>query len=168
MQRMDRQPTKGASQVNILAIDPGPDESAWCIYDGCKPREWAKQENAEVLHRLGGFRDADILVIEQVAAMGMSVGAEVFETVFWSGRFAEAWGARWDRIKRHEIKMHLCGNTRAKDGNVRTAIIDRYGPGKEKAIGRKKTPGPLYGMAGDCWQALAVAITYHETRMEKT
>ena len=150
--------------MNILAIDPGPDESAWCIYDGCKPLEWAKQENAEVMHLITSG-EAELLVIEQVAAMGMSVGAEVFETVFWSGRFAEAWWGKWDRIKRHEVKMHLCGNMRARDGNIRTAIIDRYGPGKEKAIGKKKAPGPLYGMTGDCWQALAVAITYCETKV---
>ena len=32
-----------------------------------------------------------------------------------------------------------------------------------KAIGLKASPGPLYGMAGDCWAALGVAITAAET-----
>jgi hypothetical protein len=97
--------------------------------------------------------------------MGMAVGAEVFETCFWSGRFAERWfdnGGTWDRIKRHQVKMHICGNMRAKDANIRTALIDMFGPGKEKAIGTKKNPGPLYGVSGDVWQALAVAVTYAE------
>lgn len=33
-------------------------------------------------------------------------------------------------------------------------------PGKEKAIGKKATPGPLYGVVGDEWAALAVAVTW--------
>ncbi|MBV8782506.1 MAG: hypothetical protein JO353_14005, partial [Phycisphaerae bacterium] len=54
---------------------------------------------------------------------------------------------------------------RAKDGNIRQALIDRFGPTKERAIGKKKSPGPLYGMSGDCWSALAVAVTYADQRI---
>jgi hypothetical protein len=103
-----------------------------------------------------------------VASYGMAVGATVFETCVWSGRFIERWlsGRAYrpqpDRIYRKEVKMHLCGSMRAKDANVRQALIDRYG-GKEAAIGKKANPGPLYGMSGDCWSALAVAITAAET-----
>lgn len=39
------------------------------------------------------------------------------------------------------------------------ALIDRFG-GKDAAIGRKATPGPLYGITKDLWSALAIAITY--------
>lgn len=89
----------------------------------------------------------------------MPVGAEVFETVFWSGRFAQAWGLNFHRIKRHEVKMHLCHNMRAKDGNIRQALIDKLGP-----QGVKKSPGPTYGISGDCWSALAVAVTFVESK----
>ena len=151
---------------SVLAIDPGPTESAYVLYDGQRPTEFRKISNEELLYRVGLTWDTGIvLVIEQVAAMGMSVGAEVFETVFWSGRFVQVWsakGVRWDRVKRHEVKMHLCGNMRAKDGNIRTALLDRFGPGRERAIGKKKSPGPLYGLSGDCWSALAVAVTFHD------
>lgn len=144
--------------MTILAIDPGPESSAWVIY-GFGPIQFAKQHNEEVL-KLCGQIGFDKCVIEQVACMGMAVGAEVFETVFWSGRFAERFGiGRVDRVKRHEVKMHLCGHPRAKDANIRQAIIDKYG-GKERAIGKKHSPGPLYGISGDCWSALAIAITY--------
>lgn len=148
----------------ILAIDPGPEFSAYVLYDGAQPLEFAKLDNAAMLSRC--FQNTSgktALVIEQVAAMGMAVGAEVFETVFWSGRFAQAWAGRWDRIKRHEVKMWLCGNMRAKDANIRQALLDRYG-GKERAVGKKKTPGVLYGLSGDCWSALAIAVTYAESR----
>ena len=149
----------------VLAVDPGPEQSAYVMFDGRAVIEFAKVPNKELLWRCGLTYDSSIvLVVEQVAAMGMAVGAEVFETVFWSGRFAQQWRSTWDRMKRHEVKMHLCGNTRAKDGNIRQALIDRFGPGKQAAIGTKKNPGPLYGVSGDCWQALALAITYHETK----
>ena len=100
----------------------------------------------------------------------MAVGAEVFETCVWTGRFIQCWtdspfsyriGAERPvrRVFRRDVKMHLCGSARAKDANVRQALIDRYGPGKEAAIGRKATPGPLYGVTTHVWAALAVAVT---------
>jgi hypothetical protein len=101
-------------------------------------------------------------VIEQIAGMGMAVGQEVFETCVWSGRFWQAMeerGMQVARLPRREVKLHLCGSCRAKDANVRQALIDRYG-GKEKAIGNKANPGPLRGISADVWAALAVGVTY--------
>ena len=155
--------------TRILAIDPGPEQSAVLEYDTLTrtPVEWVKHSNDWILDLLDAS-GANELAIEMVASYGMAVGAEVFQTCVWVGRFTERW-LEVDRpvprmVFRKEVKMHLCGSMRAKDANVRQALIDRYGPGKDKAIGRKATPGPLYGMAGDCWSALAVAITAHETR----
>jgi len=56
---------------------------------------------------------------------------------------------------------------RAKDANIRQALIDRYGPGKDKAIGQKKTPGPLYGFKSHEWAALAVAVTWMDQQGAK-
>ncbi len=153
------------ARQTLLAIDPGPEQSAFVVFDG-KPREWGILPNDVILK---GFciqtwdEKASMLVIEQIAAMGMAVGAETFETVFWSGRFAEAWNGEWDRVTRHKVKMHLCGSMRAKDANIRQAILDRYGPGKERAIGTVKNKGPLYGVKSHVWSALAVAITWWDT-----
>lgn len=155
----------------ILAIDPGPEQSACVLYDDGEIVAFDKVENTAMFTKLFEAQNIpgpmQVMVIEQVAAMGMSVGAEVFETVFWSGRFAQAWrevGGQWHRLKRHEVKTHLCGNQRAKDANIRQALIDRFGPGKDKAIGRKASPGPLYGITKDCWSALALAVTFADTR----
>jgi hypothetical protein len=93
----------------------------------------------------------------------MPVGREVFETCVWIGRFVQAWGAKHAMVYRSEVKSHLCHSAKAKDSNVRTALIDRWG-GKVKAIGNKRAPGPLYGIAGDEWSALAVAVTYADTK----
>ena len=67
------------------------------------------------------------------------------------------------RIPRKEVVTALCGSSKANDASVRQALIDRYG-GKEKAIGKKKAPGPLYGVTKDVWSALAVAIVWQDRR----
>ena len=145
----------------ILALDPGPTESAWVLWDGSKLEAFAKEPNDTVLARVKHVRgNTAACVIEQVCSYGMAVGAEVFDTVFWSGRFAEAYGAEHvHRVPRLKVKLHLCHDSRAKDGNIRQALIDRFG-GKDAAIGKKASPGPLYGVSGDCWAALALAVTW--------
>jgi hypothetical protein len=85
----------------------------------------------------------------------------VFETCYWTGRFAEAYGFGTARITRGEVKMHLCHTMKAKDTNVRQAILDRFG-GKDRAIGTKSSPGPFRGITSHLWAALAVAIVYHD------
>lgn len=154
--------------LSILAIDPGNTHSAVCLYDCAadKPIRWEKIPNDEVLDMLRRGSDTapwDMVVIEMVACYGMPVGEEVFQTVFWIGRFCEAEskrGGKWDRLYRREVKMHLCGSMRAKDANIRQRLIDIFG-----APGTKKAPGVLYGMSGDCWAALAVAVTYRDKMM---
>lgn len=105
-----------------------------------------------------------VVVLEQIESYGMAVGREVFETVFWTGRFYEAAIGGWsivERLPRANVKLHLCHSKRAKDANVRMALIDRWG-GKTKAIGTRKAPGPLYGVTSHQWAALAIAVTWAE------
>lgn len=142
----------------ILAIDPGPTESAYVVWDGRNIQLKGKVPNE---HMVAVCRDVSIApdhscVIEQLACYGMPVGAEVLETAYWSGIFAQVFG-RWrvDRIPRLAVKMHLCHDSRAKDANIRQALIDRFGK-----PGTKHAPGVLYGVAGDIWAALAVAVTW--------
>jgi hypothetical protein len=147
-----------------LAIDPGPEQSAWLVlghHDGVRAFAiWPNQQLLEALRapQVHLSREITHIAIEKVESFGMAVGAEVFETVFWSGRFAEA--ARHhtiERVTRRAVKLHLCGSARAKDPNIRQALIDRYGG--SSAIGKKSSPGPLYGVSKDVWSALAVAVT---------
>lgn len=143
----------------LIAMDPGPVRSAWAQLAGDTLVEYAKQPNEEVLAMLSGHRGgSDVLVIERIASYGMAVGAEVFETVYWSGRFAQAFGGRVERLPRMAVKMHLCHSSRAKDANIRQAIIDRYGG---PACVRKG--GKLYGVKADIWSALAVGLTWLDT-----
>jgi hypothetical protein len=102
----------------------------------------------------------DVLVIEQIASMGMAVGQEVFDTVRWAGRFEQLWrGHRRpvERVKRIHVKVAICGQSKANDANIRTALIDRFG-----GIAATKKGGVLYKVAGDAWAALAVAVAYSD------
>lgn len=152
--------------MKILAIDPGNTHSAWCELENGLPRGTEKIANDSILVALrrGEFAvwRPDVVAIEMIASYGMAVGKEVFETCLWIGRFVEACefsGGRYELIYRKDVKLFHCETTRANDANIRASIIDRYGPGKDKAIGTKKSPGPLYGIKGDEWAALAVALT---------
>lgn len=155
----------------MIAIDPGNIESAFVRYQDGRPLASGKRPNAEILAALPEQLAHECkfgephLAIEMIASYGMPVGAEVFETCVWIGRFIQAWGARHTLVYRREVKLHLCGQARAKDGNVRQALIDRWG-GKAKAVGTKAKPGPLYGFKADLWQALAVAVTCSDQQMQ--
>lgn len=161
--------------MNILAIDPGTIQSAWLIYnaDTKEPLYFNIFKNEDVLSVCEMTPcTVDRIVIEMVASYGMPVGKDVFETCVWIGRFIDRFthNHKYALIYRKDVKMHLCNNMRAKDSNIRQAIIDRYEPiggGATPQIGIKKQKGPLYGIKKDLWQALAVAITYSETMLKK-
>ena len=82
--------------------------------------------------------DYDVLVIEMIASYGMPVGKEIFETCVWIGRFKELAiikNKKVDYIYRKEEKINLCQSMKAKDSNIRQALIDRFG-----VVGTKKNP----------------------------
>ncbi|HEY4530930.1 MAG TPA: hypothetical protein VIG97_11515 [Luteimonas sp.] len=145
----------------IFAIDPGTVQSGWAVYEDGRVLRSGVSANTDVMEMIEDAAreaDIDVLAIEMVASYGMGVGAEVFRTVWWTGRFAEAWlrgrGQLPMEVFRKEVCLHLCHSARAKDGNVRLALIDLLG-----APGRKAEPGPTYGVASHAWQALGVAVT---------
>ncbi|MGA2956108.1 MAG: hypothetical protein ABSF48_10340 [Thermodesulfobacteriota bacterium] len=141
----------------ILGIDPGSEKSAYVLWDGERVRDRNILRNESILDLAAVAKSEKCAIgIEMISSYGMPVGKEVFETCVWIGRFIQAMGEA-SMIYRHEIKSHFCNSQRAKDGNIRQALIDRFG-GKERAIGKKKSPGPLYGIKGDEWAALAVAL----------
>lgn len=109
-----------------------------------------------------GFNCVGDIVIEMIASYGMPVGKEVFETCVWIGKFAEASGMKENYIYRKDEKMNLCHSMKAKDSNIRQALIDRFG-----IVGTKKNPGWFYGFKADIWQAYAVGITYLDIKKEE-
>ncbi len=153
----------------LFAVDPGTLQSALVVLEqtptGTTVREHHTALNAVILAKLHCAPLGAQLVIEAVQPMGMPIGYETMETIWWSGRFHETWpNEDRYRIPRGHIKMHLCGSMRATDANVRQALFDRFGPGKELAVGTIKKRGPLYGLRGHDMAALAVGVTWLETR----
>jgi len=153
--------------VRILAIDPGTTESAWMfLEDGLPTRTFRKGPNDAALEAIY-LTSADAIVIEEVRSYGMAVGREVFDTVRWTGRFQEAAARRRipvDWLGRKDVAVNLCGSAKAKDANVRRALLDRFGG--DGAKGTKARPGPLYGISADLWSALAVGCTWFDRRLE--
>jgi hypothetical protein len=145
--------------TSVLAIDPGSFQSAWLRFDGTRPHGFGITANDVLVRALRSGGLPDVVVIEKVESYGMAVGAEVFDTVLWTGRFAEAANrVPVVMLPRRAVKLALCGDSRAKDANIRQALIDRFGG--PAAVGRKAAPGPLYGISRDVWSALAIAVTY--------
>ena len=148
-----------------------------CVYDNLTPEQEEEYDKQW---------PPTLLAIEMIAHYGMAVGETVFRTCVWIRRFQQAWDNDFMEVMRMEEKMFLCKNPKAKDSNIRQALIDIFGPGKERAItgkacpvckkkgwtGREHTectqckgsgwlypPGPLKQITGDLWAALAVALT---------
>lgn len=142
----------------LLSIDPGPIQSGWCILQDGAVTNCGVSDNSDMLASVYLWHGQ--LAIECVQSFGMAVGKEVFDTCIWIGRLIQAYKypELVHRVYRKDVKLHLCGSPRAKDANVRQALIDLYG-GKEAAIGRKSSPGPLHGVKSHAWSALAVAVT---------
>lgn len=154
--------------MTILAIDPGDKQSAYCFIDSedLRPLRFAKAENAEVLLVLQ-LEKYDLVVIERLASYGMPVGRNVFETCEWVGRFTQAAQKPVGYIYRQDEKLHLCHDSRAKDANIRRALIDRFATHDLKnGKGTKKNPDWFYGFSADVWAAYAVGITYTETKLK--
>ena len=151
----------------IIAIDPGNEFSAFCVFEegNLKPKEFGKVSNKVLLNQLDDFSENDECAIEMIASYGMAVGKEVFQTCVWIGRVAERFKEPKTTIYRKDENMHICQNMKAKDTNIRRALIDRFAQHDlANGKGTKKNPDFFYGFKSDCWAAFAVGITYIETR----
>ena len=155
--------------MKVFAIDPGTTQSAWVLWDTDAEQILnmgihLNENMPDIIHR--NAKDA-LLAIEMIASYGMPVGKEVFETCVWIGRFVHAYAPSAMDNSRHyvyrlEVKSCLCHSAKAKDANVRQALIDRFG-----APGTKKCPGKLYGVSKDIWSAVAVAVTFADKLRRK-
>ena len=147
----------------ILGIDPGPEESAvvWLNADGPRAETMPNRGVVELLRSM-----VVPTAIEDFVPYGQRLGYESIATVKAIGVFEFAAEGRARLIPRPEIKRHLCGTHKATDADVRDALMQRFGPGRKKAVGTKTQPGPLYGFKGHHWAALAVAVTAQDTQQE--
>jgi hypothetical protein len=167
--------------MKLLAIDPGTDSSGYVIWDGHSILEKGFVDNSTLLDMLrhypvelcgkqyrdnvcamqseqGNKNGGRIQVaVEMIQSFGMPVGRETFSTCLVVGRVIEICHTKTMPcllIFRQDVKQYLCHSARAKDSNIRQAIIDLLGP-----PGTKKSPGVTYGISKHLWSALAVALT---------
>lgn len=180
--------------TRILAIDPGPEQSAWVRYYG-KTHDpiGGYCQNSDLLGEIEACGHIAMwFIYETIECFGMPVGASTFLTCEWIGRFKQAFNedGRVFGVPRSAVRSHLCHSMKAKDSNISQALYDRW-DGKDKAVGGMKCPackgkgwrgrgrftcnacegsgykfppGPLFGMNSHVHQALAVAVTWWETK----
>lgn len=158
--------------MTVLAIDPGNVESAYVVIGhDLRPLQHGKLPNEELRVALRDGRlgmSARDCAVEMVASYGMPVGADVFDTCVWIGRFVEVLtlrrGQEPQRVTRNPVKLHICHDSRAKDSNIIQALVDRFAYGKpNRGKGTKADPGFFHGFAADIWQAYALAVYVHDT-----
>lgn len=161
--------------MTILALDPGNTQTGYAVLEMPEFRliKFGKADNTSLLTLVANsdiLYDVDAVAIEMVANFGMTVGHEVFETCVWIGRFHQAADhPNTHYVYRKEEKEILCGSLRAKDANIRRALIDRYARHDLKnGKGTKRNPDVFYGVSKDVWAAIAVGVTYFElTKLDR-
>ena len=128
-----------------------------------------KVKNEEIFSVIDTFssiyRNQLTLVYEMIKSQGMSVGQTTFDTCLWIGRFIQkaiSLGIRVEPIYRYEEKINICNSMKAKDTNIRQALIDNFAKYDLKnGKGTKENPDYFYGFRADMWMAFAVAYTYY-------
>jgi hypothetical protein len=148
--------------MRILSLDVGTIETAYALMDHSLENpliDFGKVFNNEI-EEVINYAMFDVLAYEEFASYGMPVGKEVMKSIWWNGyycRYCDEFHIPYKPILRKDVKMHLCGTMKAKDCNIRQALIDKYGE-----PGTKKQPGILYGVSKDVWSAIAINVTYWE------
>lgn len=153
--------------MRILSLDVGTTESAYALMDHSLENpliSFGKFTNGQIAAYIKTYF-FDVMAYEEFASYGMPVGVSTMKSIWWNGyycRMCEEENTPYKPVLRKDVKMHLCGTMKAKDCNIRQAVIDRYGePGK------KANPGILYGVSKDVWSAIAINVTYYEKEVAK-
>ena len=145
-------------KFKVFSIDPGSAQSAFVIWDGTEIIASEILLNDNLLELISEYPHKPFpMVIEQVRSYGMPVGETIFDTVFWSGRFYQAWKGAAYQMPRLKVKQHICHDSRAKDSNIRQALIDRFEPELQP---RQRPKRMLKGLVKDQWAAMALAVTF--------
>jgi hypothetical protein len=153
-------------RVRILSIDVGTTESAYALMDHSLENpliKFGKIPNEEIVTELV-WGDFGVMAYEEFASYGMPIGQSTMRSIWWNGyycRVCDQFKTPYKPVLRKDVKMHLCGTMKAKDCNIRQALIDKYGE-----PGTKKNPGILHGVSKDVWSAIAINVTYWEVKDE--
>lgn len=138
--------------MKILAVDPGPKKHAWVMWDTETHDFCGGRFGEDILSDDCGGRPG-LVAIEFPQSYGVNAGLSLFLTAFQAGRIA----GRYDDV----APVMLCGRPTIKgqiggrnDAEIRRSLMMRLGGTKK---GEK-----LYGVKGDIWPALALAVALDE------
>jgi len=157
--------------VRVVGIDPGPDVCGVAIYDTDHRKcVWVRNKRTvgkalDDIAREGSLQSIRLtgIAIERVQSYGIS-GADLLRTAEVVGRLQQRaidYALDCALIYRREVLAALDVTGKGnRDSLIRQRLIEMHGGSRRAAVGLKKEPGPLYGVSGHAWQALAVAITY--------
>lgn len=152
-----------------MAIDPGPVTCGLVIYCS-KGRAITITEKAitveDALEAISTHAPwVELVAIERVQSMGQA-GASLFRTCEVVGRLHQRAldvGLPVRLMYRREVCSVLHVSGAGKDAQVRQRMIEAHGGSREVAVGTKKSPGALHGVASHAWQALGLAYAAAET-----
>tara|TARA_R110002012_G_scaffold12895_1_gene56554 strand:- start:29 stop:538 length:510 start_codon:yes stop_codon:yes gene_type:complete len=159
--------------VIVLGIDPGPVTHGAVVYDSVERRVvWsdkaATQDQVEAVALEHSWERLRV-VMERPAAMGAigsGVVGHMLDTAWEAGAMSEGLslhGYVVCTMTRREVLRHLgvLSGKGSPDARVRAACIaDHETPGGPPAVGRKASPGPLYGLSSHSWQALGLVLAW--------
>ena len=146
----------------VLGIAPGPTNCGAVLYEAEARRVHFAWKSLTVAEALAAIECRPQLVaIERVQSYGIA-GASLLRTAEVGGMLhhcasREGVGVVW--LYRREVLRGLDVTGKGnRDSLVRQRLIEMHGGDRASAVGTKKAPGPLYGVASHAWQALAVAV----------
>lgn len=152
----------------LLAIDPGPTQSGWLLYDESKPTQerlnidyQGHDYNSELRAWMMANTDSyDDVAIEMVGSY--ESGKDLTETAVQIGMFQHLClmiGKPFHRVFRDEAKLFLCGRTAGmKDKHVNEALRGYF---NAPTLKNGSGGGCMKGFTGHVLAALAVAVTWH-------
>jgi hypothetical protein len=152
----------------IYCLDPGSSISGFVKLDTVsmeKPILEAHDgiHNDVLLYRIM-TNDVDVscpLIIEYIhSSNGQPVDDNTCRTIMMTGRFVQAWiqagGSMPVALTRKQIGSHFTHSIKTSDKLIGAAIRNHYG----EPMSPKHPKGPLKGVTGHAWQALAVGLAY--------
>ena len=143
--------------MKIIAIDPGPEKSAWVMWNTDTHDFYGARMGIDLLSDsvYGAHIDvqADLVAIEFPQSYGINAGLSLFLTAYRAGRLAEVLSgvAPVALYGRPSVKGQIGGRN---DAEIRRSLQMRHGEAKK---GKK-----LYGVKSDIWAALALAVALDE------
>lgn len=146
----------------IIGIDPGTKQSAYVEWDGGYITNCGTEPNPKVIHYLRSIDRRACVVFESVVSYGMPIGADVLQTVFWTGRLFQVardtvGPTQVSRLPRRAVKKHLQLPMSARDKDVKAALIRTL----------ERHPIDWHNLRSHQFSALALAVTWWNTERER-